>query len=261
MSWEVPVDDSLHIVYNKPLRVLWSFIRYMRTGKGLFSMPFLQSSIFVKTSLLNERSELLSSIKSHLDARNTENIPDIEIMPGHHRSGTLRTDPVLEKIGIFTLITALVQPKSRGSVRLRSINPVERPLVDLGFLTDPEDIITLRKGLRLSLKLANQIVLEGYPLKPISSQLPSSESDEDLDKYIRDTIRSCLHYTSTCRMASEQDPNPGVVDDELRVHGIDGLRIADTSIFPDVVATHTMAGAVVVAEKCALMIQSQNQRE
>ena len=55
-------------------------------------------------------------------------------------------------------------------------------------------------------------------------------------------------------MAPEEDPNPGVVDDELRVHGIESLRIADTSIFPDIITTHTMAGAVVVAEKCAQII-------
>jgi choline dehydrogenase len=98
------------------------------------------------------------------------------------------------------------------------------------------------------------MTLEGCPLKPISSQLPASESDEDMDNYIRENARSCLHYSSTCRMAPEEDPNPGVVDDELRVHGIEGLRIADTSIFPDIISTHTMAGAVVVAEKCAQMI-------
>ena len=258
MSWEVPVNDSLHVVYNKPMRVLWDFIRYVTSGKGLFTIPFLQSTLFVKTSLLNDQFELMSSDRSRLDARQPSNMPDVEIMPSHHRANAERVDPILDKIGIFNFTTTLVQPKSRGSVRLRSDNPIERPLVELGFLSDPDDIITLRKGLRLSLKLAKQMTIEGYPLKPVSSQLPTSESDEDLDKYIRENIRSCLHYMSTCRMAPEQDPNPGVVDDELRVHGIDGLRIADTSIFPDIVSTHTMAVAVVVAEKCALMIQAKN---
>ena len=126
--------------------------------------------------------------------------------------------------------------------------------MDLGFFTDPQDIVVLREGLRFALKLAHQMTLEGYPLKPIPSQHPVSESDEDMDNYIRENLRSCLHYSSTCRMAPEDDPNPGVVDDELRVHGIEGLRIADTSIFPDIVSVHTMAGAVVVAEKCAQMI-------
>ncbi|KAJ7504323.1 glucose-methanol-choline oxidoreductase, partial [Mycena galericulata] len=63
------------------------------------------------------------------------------------------------------------------------------------------------------------------------------------------------HYTSTCRMVPEDDPHPGVVDDDLKVHGIDGLRVCDCSIFPDILSTHPMAGAVVVAEKCADLLK------
>ena len=214
----------------------------------------MQSSIFLRSSLLNEDSKLSINNRSDLNVRRPENLPDIEVIPSHHRANDVRVDPILDKIGTFNLMVVLVQPKSRGSVRLCSSSPSERPVVDLGFFTDPQDIVVLRRGLRFALKLAHQMTLEGYPLKPISSQLPASESDEDMDNYIRENARSCLHYSSTCRMAPEDDPNPGVVDDELRVHGIEGLRIADTSIFPDIISTHTMAGAVVVAEKCAQMI-------
>jgi choline dehydrogenase-like flavoprotein len=214
----------------------------------------MQSSIFLRTCLLNEDSKLSINNRADLNIRRPENLPDIEVIPTHHRANNARVDPILDKIGAFNLLAILVQPKSHGSVRLRSSNPSERPVVNLGFFTDPQDIVVLREGLRFALKLGHQMTLEGCPLKPISSQLPASESDEDMDNHIRENVRSCLHYTSTCRMAPEEDPNPGVVDDELRVHGIEGLRIADTSIFPDIISTHTMAGAVVVAEKCAQMI-------
>ena len=258
MSWEVPIDDSMHILYSRPMEVLWNLIKYLTVGKGIFSVPFLQSAIFARTSLLNDNSELvMGEDKSQLDVRQTENIPDVEILPSHHRANPAASDPVLDKIGVFTFMPALIQQKSRGSIRLRSSNPLEPPEVDLGFLTHPDDIITFRKAVRLTFRLADQMVKEGYPLKPIASQLPASDSDVDIDDYIKRTIRSCLHYMSSCRMASEADPNPGVVDDELKVHGIDGLRIADTSIFPEIVATPTMAPAVVVAEKCAQMIQRE----
>ena len=218
-------------------------------------MSFMQSSIFLRASLLNEDSKLSIKNRSDLNIRRPENIPDIEVIPSHHRASGGIVDPILNKIGAFNLMAVLVQPKSRGSVRLRSASPSERPIVNLGYFSDPQDIVVLREGLRFALKLGHQMTLEGYPLKPVSSQNPVAlESDEDMDHYIRENSRSCLHYTSTCRMAPEEDPNPGVVDDELRVYGIDGLRIADTSIFPDIVSTHTMAGAVVVAEKCAQMI-------
>jgi len=258
MSWEVPIDDSMHILYNRPMQVLWNLIKYITIGKGIFSVPFLQSAIFVRTSLLNDQLEPVIGDKCQLDVRLTENIPDVEIMPSHHRANPSASDPVLDKIGVFTFMPTLIQPKSRGSVRLRSSKPTQPPVVELGFLTHPDDIITFRKAVRLTFKLADQMTKEGYLLKPIASQLPASESDDDIDDYIKKTIRSCLHYMSSCRMAPEDDPlQPGVVDDQLRVYGVDGLRIADTSIFPDSVATPTMAPAVVVAEKCAQMIQRE----
>lgn len=84
-----------------------------------------------------------------------------------------------------------------------------------------------------------------------------SNNTEELDKFIRHRIRTTFHYASTCRMALENDQNPGVVDDELRVYGVQGLRVynCDTSIFPQIVSGHLQAPAVMVAEKCAdLMI-------
>jgi len=88
-------------------------------------------------------------------------------------------------------------------------SPAERPVVNLGFFTDPQDIVVLREGLRFALKFAHQMTLEGCPY----SRLPASESAEDMDNYICENARSCLHCSSTCRIALEEDPNPGVVDD------------------------------------------------
>jgi len=111
----------------------------------------------------------------------------------------------------------------------------------------------MRTALRLALRIAEQMRSQGYAMKNL--RVPMSDSDEDFDEYIRARIQTSFHYTSTCRMAPEDDPHPGVVDGELKVHGIDGLRICDTSIFPDITSAHTMAPAVVVAEKCADMIK------
>lgn len=85
--------------------------------------------------------------------------------------------------------------------------------------------------------------------------IPTGDSDEQLDTFIRHNVRTTYHYASSCRMAQEHDTVPGVVDDELRVYGASRLRIADTSIFPDVVATHLQAPVVMVAEKCADMLK------
>ena len=94
-----------------------------------------------------------------------------------------------------------------------------------------------------------------YPIQLSSSDEGSeSESDEDLDRFIRQRIGSTYHYTSTCRMAPEEER--GVVDDELRVYGVQNLRIADASIFPVVPSAHPQAPVVMVAERCADFIKA-----
>ena len=93
---------------------------------------------------------------------------------------------------------------------------------------------------------------DGYQISDY--RVPLSESDSDLDAFITEHGATTYHYSSTCRMAPEHEPFPGVVDDELRVHGVEGLRVADSSIFPQIVATHLQAPTVMVAEKCADLI-------
>ncbi|TFK35047.1 alcohol oxidase [Crucibulum laeve] len=253
IAFETPLDDSLHVLRRKPLRAIKELLNYLIFGCGLFVTPFLQSSIFVRSSLLNSNFEVVISDPSQQNARLPENIPDIEIMPIANRCIEGPSHETMDMIGVFSFLAALVKPKSSGTVRLASTDPHARAIIELGYLTDPEDNLVLRKAVRFSLRLAEQVVSQGYPLKPFT--VPASNSDADIDEFIRQYIRTTYHYTSTCRMAPEKDPRPGVVDDELRVHGISGLRIADTSIFPDIVATHTMAPAVMVAEKCATYIK------
>ena len=149
--------------YNKPLRVLWHLLRYIVSGKCLFAMPFMQSSVFLRTSLLNEGSKLSINNRSDLNIRRPENFPDIEVIPSHHRENSTRVNPILDKFSLFNLMGILVQSKSRGSVRLCTSSPSDRPVVNLGFFTDPQPqyIVVVREGLRFVPKLAHQMTLEG----------------------------------------------------------------------------------------------------
>lgn len=185
-------------------------------------------------------------------------LPDIEVMP----LATSAMDDLEEhkrhfsKIGVFSLLTTLLRPKSRGTVRLRSSDPHDRPKVDLDLLSDPEDFALARTAVHLALKLGDAIKEQGFPLLRGVSVPESDDSAEDMDKFIRHRARTTYHYSSTCRMASEHDLRaPGVVDESLRIHGTSNLRICDASVFPQILATHLMAPAVMVAEKCASMIK------
>lgn len=159
--------------------------------------------------------------------------------------------------GVYSFLNILLSPKSKGSVRLTSRDPSSPAAIDLGYFSDIQDFAPLRASLKLTLRMRDEMRKQGYQL--VDWQVPASESDEDLDAWIRKRNRTTYHYSSTCRMAPEHDPEGGgVVDDELRVYGVRNLRIADSSIFPWIPRTHIQAPTVAVAEKCADMLLNKN---
>lgn len=168
---------------------------------------------------------------------------------------------VFSKLGVFSSLATILQPKSRGTIRLSDSDPHSRPKVDFGLLSDPADLLVARKAVRLSLKLGAVMKASGFPIIR-NLTLPAADEDadvseEELDRFIRQRARTTYHYASTCRMASENDPKaPGVVDDSLRVHGIANLRVCDASVFPQITSAHLQAPVAMVAEKCADMIKS-----
>lgn len=155
--------------------------------------------------------------------------------------------------GGYTLWAVPVRPFSRGTVRLESRDPRTNPMVDPKLLDDPRDRMAAHKGLKLGLKLKERLVANGYAIK--DHKVPKDTSENELDRHIVEWGRSIYHYTSSCRMAPEDDSLPGVVDDELRVHGIKGLRIVDASVFPTILATHLQATVIAVAEKGSDMLK------
>ncbi|OSD05217.1 GMC oxidoreductase [Trametes coccinea BRFM310] len=214
LTYEIPIEDSLHGLEANPFKAAKELLRYLLTGKGIFSLPFQPLAIYVPSRLLDSDGRLSVTSPQALDTSFPENRPDLEIMPNANNC----TDHEITGKGIFTLIVGLIRPKSKGSVRLASSNPRARPDVDLGFLTNEDDYVPLRKGLKLSMNLAKDMRERGYPLQDLI--VPGGTDDGSLDRFIRQNLRTCYHYTSTCRMGrKDDDDRPGVVDKELRVHG------------------------------------------
>ncbi|KAH8114090.1 alcohol oxidase, partial [Phellopilus nigrolimitatus] len=247
--YHVPMSDSLVNLEKRPLSFIREFFEYMIFGTGLLLSPVLALSVFAKSDLLDAQSHLRAS-SQQTDARDPENLPDIEIMPIPYDCTGLPFDKTQ---GAFSFLNVALRPQSTGTVRVMSSNPSEPVECELNSLSTPQDWKVMRASLRLSLALAKELRASGYPMT--DSRVPASESDEDLDAHIKKWGRTTYHYSSTCRMAPEDDPAPGVVDDELRVHGVYGLRIADSSIFPKIIATHLQAPSVMVGEKCAELLQ------
>ncbi|KAI0631282.1 GMC oxidoreductase [Trametes polyzona] len=255
LTFEVPMNDSLHALEARPMKAVKELATYLLNGRGLFSYPFQPVTAYVSSRLLDDKSRISvppgTEGAEALDTHVFANCPDLEIMPAANNC----TDHDIPNVGLFTLMVGLIHPKSHGTVRLATRNPRARPDVDLGFFSDPADFAPLRKGIRLAMRLADDIRQQGYPLKNLI--VPDAGADDaSLDSFARKNVRTCYHYTSTCRMGAEDDSErPGVVDAELRVHGVRGLRVCDASVFPEIVGAHTMAPVVAVAEKCADMVK------
>ena len=154
--------------------------------------------------------------------------------------------------GFVGLNAALLKSTACGCLILRSLDPTDAPQCKLNYLSTSEDKAALRAALRLTVEIAKNMRDAGYPIEETCA--PASLEDACLDSFIRDKAETMFHYSSTCRMAPLDDLHPGVVDDELIVHGIVNLRIADASIFPSVPGAHLQALVYAVAEKCADMM-------
>lgn len=161
--------------------------------------------------------------------------------------------------GTYSFLNVLLAPASRGTVRLSSPDPRAPLIIDPAYLSNPADLAPLRASVKLSLRMRDAMRARGYAM--VDATVPASESNEDLDRWIRRANRTTYHYSSTCRMGRADDlewDGGAVVDARLRVYGVGRLRVADSSVFPWVPRTHTQAPSVAVGEKAADMILSDN---
>jgi len=148
----------------------------------------------------------------------------------------------------FAIYTAVMEVKSTGSVRLSGRDPEALPVIDTGYFTDPDgaDLAVLAEGVRMARELAAQEPLASLHGGEIEPCLPL----DDLPAYIRSHSLHDYHPTSTCRMGPTNDPM-AVVDANGRVHGLEGLYVADASIMPFVPRANTNLPTAVVGEKIA----------
>jgi choline dehydrogenase len=149
-----------------------------------------------------------------------------------------------------TMWPTLLYPRSVGEVRLRSADPAAAPIIDPRYLSAPEDLEHFVVGAKLAREIAATAPLAGM-LGPEVWPGPGVRSDDELRAYIRSNLGTVFHPTGTCKMGTDPD---AVVDPELRVHGLRGLRVADASIMPRIIGGNTNAPAIMIGEKAADLV-------
>ncbi|MCA0215512.1 MAG: choline dehydrogenase [Proteobacteria bacterium] len=151
----------------------------------------------------------------------------------------------------YSCHVCLLRPQSRGSVTLASADPMQPPLVDPNFLAEPDDLARMVRGFKLMRQLLQQPALAGYRGQelPVSA---AAQTDEQIGQFIRNYADTIYHPVGSCRMG----PGPlDVVDAQLRVHGMQGLRVVDASVMPRIVGGNTNAPVIMMAEKAVDMIR------
>ncbi|MCZ6764266.1 MAG: GMC oxidoreductase, partial [Alphaproteobacteria bacterium] len=205
-------------------------LRYLTARKGFFAAQLIESGGFIKTSPDLDR-------------------PDIQFVfvPGH------RAPPpkVIEVGHGYSCFAVLLRPKSRGTVTLASADPAAAPVIDPCFYTEEEDMKLMLKALKENRRLTNADAFKKYEPYEV---MPGDkvQSDDALEEYIRNTGGTIFHPVGTCKMGRD---DTAVVDERLRVYGLDGLRIVDASIMPLICGGNTNAPVIMFGEKASDMIK------
>lgn len=152
-----------------------------------------------------------------------------------------------------TVGVILLQPESAGRIALASADPLAAPSIDPGYLSGDGDLRVMLHGIRFAEKLLATEPLKAYAGEPMEPYQGSSGDDETLVRHIRANAETLYHPTGTCRMGTDDD---AVVDAELRVRGVEGLRVADVSVLPQITRGHTNAPAIMIGEKAAALIHA-----
>ena len=143
-----------------------------------------------------------------------------------------------------------LRPDSLGSIHIRSANPKDQPAIRFNFLGELNDRVTMIEGFKMMRKIAEAGPMDQYRGDEFQPGR-GIDSDDEIEHWIRTKAETAYHPIGTCRMA------PGaVVDDRLRVHGIEGLRVADASIFPTMPSGNTNAPSIMVGEKAADLLKA-----
>ncbi|MFJ5679068.1 GMC family oxidoreductase [Streptomyces sp. NPDC093097] len=150
----------------------------------------------------------------------------------------------------YALGFAAMAPRSRGSVRLAAADPRVMPLVDPNYLGDERDVATMRAGLRIAREIGGATALGSWREAEVQPG-PDVRDDAAVLGYLRRSLLAYFHYCGTCPIG---DDEMAVVDPELRVHGISGLRIADASVMPSLVSANTNATVYAIAERAAELL-------
>lgn len=210
-----------------------NLLRYLFAGRGMFTSNGAEATAFVKSTPQEPLPDLQFQF---VPARMRNHGRDLGFMRGEG----------------YSLHVCQLRPQSRGAVTLTSTDPFQPVSISPQYLSHPDDVETMLKGVKWIRKILSAKAFDSYRGVEMVPG-PSVTSDTDLRQFIRNKAESIYHPVGTCKMGHDA---MSVVDDALRVHGLRGLRVIDASIMPLLVGGNTTAPTVMIAEKAADLIKA-----
>ncbi|MEM8998171.1 MAG: GMC oxidoreductase, partial [Acidobacteriota bacterium] len=220
-------DNSLDSAEN------WrNVVRYLFTRKGPLTSSVCEGGAFART-----RPDLPQ--------------PDLQV----HFIPTALVDHGFDSVADhgFNFGPTLLKPKSRGQITLRSADPMAAPAITANYLDDPEDVRVLVEGVKLARRLAQTRAFADDLDREVWPG-PGATTDADLEAFVRRVAATLYHPACTCAMGPAGGPIETAVAPDLKVHGVEGLRVADASVMPELVGGNTNAPTLMIAEKAADLI-------
>jgi len=223
------------VTANDIVRSHWyaarGLLRFLIRRDGLFSTPTFKAHAYIR-------------------CRPDAQFPEARIQCALS-SGTTRYARDLDRFSGFHIGSYYLWPESRGSIHLKSPDPFERPKIQVNYLSHPRDQEVSVLAFKMARKIAEQPALQKVIVREVRPG-PEAVTDDEILDFIQSTGETCWHPISTCRMGSDAE---SVVDEELRVRGLQGLRVVDASVMPHQISSNTNIPTIMIAEKAADLIR------
>lgn len=254
------IDHPISIVMRR-LVTINSALRYAITEDGpLTSSVGLEAVGFISTKYANQ-SDDWPDIEFMLTSASTNSDGGTNIKTAHGLSDAFYKE-MFEDINnkdVFGVFPMMLRPKSRGEIKLKSKNPLEYPLLYHNYLTHPDDVGVLREGYKAALAVGETQALKRFGSRWHSRPLPNCKhlplyTDEYWDCAVRQYTMTIYHMSCTAKMGPDSDPM-AVLDPQLRVRGVKGLRVIDASIMPTITSGNINAPVIMIGEKGADMVK------
>ncbi|KAJ8873255.1 hypothetical protein PR048_026889 [Dryococelus australis] len=254
------VDPPVSLIVDRVMN-LNTALKYAYEGSGpLTSSVGIEVVAFVNTKYANASDDwpdiefMMMASSTSSDARQTRHAHGITQKFYDEVFGNITGRDVF---GIFPMI---LRPKSRGYLKLRSKNPMEYPLIFPNYLTHPNDVAVMREGVKTALAVGETTAMRRFGARFHRVKLPNCRhlpdfTDEYWECFVRQYTLTIYHMSGSVKMGPASDPS-AVVDPELRVYGVTGLRVVDASIMPTITNGNINAPVIMIAEKAADLIKA-----